>query len=92
MADKTEADQLWAIAQDQEAAGGMLVRENERLQAQVIAATESGEHWYRLWTERSAEVERLNGFVAEMQPELGKLKTEVERLKKMLKEHGIEDM
>jgi hypothetical protein len=45
-----------------------------------------------LWTERSAEVERLNGFVAEMQPELGKLKTEVERLKKMLKEHGIEDM
>lgn len=31
----------------------------ERLRDQMIKAIEQGEHWYQLWAERSAQVERL---------------------------------
>jgi 16S rRNA U516 pseudouridylate synthase RsuA-like enzyme len=61
MSDKPD-DVLEFIA-DQEAAGMLLVKENERLREQLIAATKSGEHWYQLWTERSAENEWLRAAV-----------------------------
>ena len=32
---------------------------NERLQAELVKATEQGEHWYRLWTERGVEIQQL---------------------------------
>ncbi len=64
-----------------------LARERDELREQVIKATEQGEHWYRLWTEQSAQVDAARDALTGADAAGMALVKENERLRAAVEKH-----